>query len=91
MMPHLVQRKPCSLLPSKNHAVTAHDDDFVQDHVFYDAQELDTKSELTYDINVSFDTLQAHAHQQRAQPKSSSGKLGLPTSKMTRDDFAKLI
>ena len=72
---------------SKTRGVYTHD---VQDGEFYDAQELDTASELTYDIDTSVDTLQAHAHQQRAQPKSSSVMLGLPTSRMTRDKWFKL-
>jgi len=79
--------KEAPFITSKKCGVYTHD---VQDGEFYDAQELDTASELTYNIDTSVDTLQAHAHQQRAQPKSSSVMLGLPTSRMTRDKWFKL-
>jgi len=79
--------KEAPSLRSRSHAVYMHD---LKDSEFYDAEEMDTASEPTYDIDVSIGMHQAYAHQQRTQPKQSPGTFGLPPSRMTRDKWMKL-
>jgi len=72
---------------SKSRAVYVHD---LQDSEFYDAQEIDTALEPTYDIDVSVSTLQAYAHQQQARAKTGSGIFGATPSRMAREKWIRL-
>jgi len=53
---------------------------------FYDAQE----DMLSYDIDVSIDTLQAHAHQQKPPPKPPRMSPGVAFPRMSKDKWFKL-